>query len=61
MASQMVRRTLKTVPLPQEGNSKEGEMRLTIMRVHPQLDYLMRLSVTIGLWSIAGILLESTK
>ena len=35
--------------------------RLTIMRVHPQLDYLMRLSVTIGLQSIAGILLQSTK
>ena len=27
------------------------------MRVHPQLDYLTRLSMTIGLWSIAGILL----
>ena len=35
--------------------------RLMIMRVHPQLDYLMKLSVTIGLQSIAGILLQSTK
>ena len=32
-----------------------------IMRVHPQLDYLTRLSVTIGLQSIAGILLQSMK
>ena len=47
-------------PSPKRVTVKK-EKELMTMRVHPQLDYLMRLSVTIGLWSMARILLQSMK